>query len=247
MTRMERRRRRVRRRRLQILVVALVVTLFISLCNAFVEAEDQNVESLTAREPTYTVTTLDFQQQEAGFRLIGDYKPITLEVKHTTPVEDDDTIIVKAEETEEPAETEPVFDRLYTEEDVIAAAQMMYGEAYITHSDMKMAATLWVVCNRYDSGDPYYRNCHTIKDFIAQPGAFYGYDPNGVIDEHLVWLARDVLDRWCMEKAGYTDVGRVIPKDYEYFHGDGWENHFRKEYEHDGNYWDWSLPNPYES
>ena len=65
----------------------------------------------------------------------------------------------------------------------------------------------------------------------------YGYD--------LVALARDVLDRWSREKAGQTDVGRVLPKDYQWYAGDGKHNYFRDKYR-GGSRWDYSLPSPYQ-
>lgn len=155
----------------------------------------------------------------------------------------------------EPVETEPekleledmTFERLYTEEDVIALAQMAWGEALVTKSDTEIAATMWCVLNRYDCGDPYYANCGSIVGIIRQPGAFHGYSARNPIDDHLVELARDVLDRWSAEKAGYEDVGRVLPAEYLYFHGDGRHNHFRIQYRRNGCYWDWSLESPYET
>ena len=148
-----------------------------------------------------------------------------------------------------PEKTEPVveYEKLYTEADVIALAKMVWGEALITKSDTEMAATIWCVLNRFDCDDPYYRDCYTIESVVKQIGAFAGYSPKNPEDEHLLWLARDVLDRWNAEQHGETDVGRVLPDDYLFFHGDGEKNHFRKEYGHNGNYWDWSLESPYET
>lgn len=48
------------------------------------------------------------------------------------------------------------------------------------------------------------------------------------------------------EKNGETDVGRVLPKEYTFFIGDGFENHFTDEWK-STDYWDWSLPSPYEN
>lgn len=153
-------------------------------------------------------------------------------------------------EATEPEETTPAiveYEKFYTEADVIALAKMAWGEALVTKSDTEMAATMWCVLNRFDSDDPYYRNCKTIEAIVKQSGAFTGYSSGNPEDEHLVWLARDVLDRWNAEQHGETDVGRVLPADYLFFHGDGKHNHFRKEYKHDGHYWDWSLESPYET
>lgn len=246
MTRMERRRRRARRRRLQILVVTLEIALFVSICNAFVTGADTD-ELMQAGEPSYQVTTLDHQENIA-FRQLSAVKPITLEMVHTLPVEDDDTIIVKAEETPAP---EPEYEKLYTERDVIAMAQMTYGEGWITQSDTEMSWIMWCVCNRFDSGDPFYRNCDSLYDIITQyygtdSQQFHGYDPNNPVEERLVNLARDVLDRWSAEKQGATDVGRTLPADYLWFWGDGWHNHFTNDWK-GGTEYDGHLGTPYDN
>lgn len=149
---------------------------------------------------------------------------------------------------EQPTKPQKVeYMPLYTEEDAIALAQMGWGEALVTQSDTEIAATMWCALNRYDSGDPYYRNCKSIEDIVKQSGAFAGYSDSNPVDEHLLWLAYDVLDRWNAEQHGETDVGRVLPAEYLFFHGDGSHNHFRIEFEHNGQYYDWSLESPYES
>jgi len=134
----------------------------------------------------------------------------------------------------------------YTEEDVLALAQMGEGEAGGIPSDMEVAATMWSACNRLDSGDPYYAGLESIKDIVAQPYQYHGYNPDRVPSERLMALARDVLSRWNAEKNGATDVGRVLPREYMFFHGDGWHNYFTTV---PGGYdvYDWYLGSPYES
>lgn len=150
--------------------------------------------------------------------------------------------------TEPKSEVEDVeYMPLYTEADAIALAKMGWGEALVTQSDTEIAATMWCALNRFDCGDPYYRNCKTIEAIVKQSGAFAGYSESNPVDEHLLWLAYDVLDRWNAEQHGETDVGRVLPPEYLFFHGDGRHNHFRVEYKHNGQYYDWSLESPYES
>mgnify|MGYP006954197911 CR=1 FL=1 len=58
-------------------------------------------------------------------------------------------------------------------------------------------------------------------------------------------LALDVIERWLDEKDGKTDTGRVLPREYLFFTGDGEHNHFRTEWD-GGQVWDWSLQSPYE-
>ena len=58
-------------------------------------------------------------------------------------------------------------------------------------------------------------------------------------------LALDVIERWLDEKDGEAEVGRVLPREYLFFTGDGKHNHFRTEWD-GGQVWDWSLQSPYE-
>lgn len=133
---------------------------------------------------------------------------------------------------------------LYSDVDVEVIAKAVYGEALITHSDMEMAAVVWCILNRVDSEEDFFPD--TIMEVVTQESQFHGYSESNPVDPHVEWLVRDVLDRWAMEKDGAEGVGRVLPKDYLYFWGDGRHNHFTTEY-HAGMTWDWSAENPYES
>lgn len=129
-------------------------------------------------------------------------------------------------------------DLVINEADVEMLAKLVWGEARgctIT----EQAAVIWTVLNRVDSEDPLYPD--TIQEVVTQPSQFHGYDPNHPLEQDMVNLARDVLTRWLT-----GGEGRVLPKEYIFFHGDGIHNHFRIEYEHNGLYWDWSLDSPYE-
>ena len=53
------------------------------------------------------------------------------------------------------------------------------------------------------------------------------------------------LARWMAEKECVGSVGRVLPKEYLYFTGDGAHNYFTTEWQ-GGQTWDWSLESPYE-
>lgn len=57
-------------------------------------------------------------------------------------------------------------------------------------------------------------------------------------------IARDVLCRWYAEKRGTTDVGRVLPREYCFFTGDGKHNYFTTEWR-GGTVWGWSAATPY--
>lgn len=135
-----------------------------------------------------------------------------------------------------PTPSEP----LWTEEEVNALAQMVWGEARGVPSDTEKAACVWCVLNRVDYG---YGNIITV---VTAPYQFVGYDEDNPIDPELKALCEDVLTRWYAEKDGKVDVGRVLPADYMWFTGDGERNYFRNVYQ-EGQIWDWSLPTPYES
>lgn len=142
-------------------------------------------------------------------------------------------------------DVEAQWPRLYHEDDAIALAKLVWGEARgvpdngIVSAKCQQAAVIWTVLNRYDAG--YDDN---ILGVITAPNQFVGYDVDHPVDDELLGLAYDVLDEWNKERHGETDVDRVIPADYLYFGGDGTYNHFRNEY-NSNETWNWELADPY--
>ena len=128
------------------------------------------------------------------------------------------------------------------EADVEALAKVLYGECRGVKSQMEQAAVAWCVLNRVDSR--YYPN--TVMEVITQPRQFHGYEEDYPVLPALKAIAEDVLTKWHLEKEGEEDVGRVLPKSYIYFVGDGVHNYFAEEYL-SKEYWDFSLDNPYEN
>ena len=133
------------------------------------------------------------------------------------------------------------YEKCYTEADATMLAKVLYLEGRGTYSKTELSCIAWTVLNRVDAG------YGTIREVITAPNQFaykasaptvsdYGYD--------LVELATDVLDRWSMERAGMTDVGRTLPNNYLYYGGDGKHNYFRTEWK-GGTRWDYSLPTSY--
>ena len=107
---------------------------------------------------------------------------------------------------------------------------------------MKRAAVAWCILNRVDAaGFP-----DTIEGVVTAKHQFAGYDPSHPVTDELRSLTVDVLQRWHSEQSGEVNVGRVLPKDYKFFWGDGWENYFTNEWK-GADYWDWSMDNPYEN
>lgn len=126
-------------------------------------------------------------------------------------------------------------------EDVVTLAKLVYGEAGGVPSTTEQSAVIWCVLNRVDAGI----FGDSIYSVVTSPYQFTGYRESNPVTDELYNLSEDVLERWYLEKAGYEDVGRTLPKDYLYFHGSGGHNHFRQGYR-DSVYWDWSLPSPYD-
>ena len=126
--------------------------------------------------------------------------------------------------------------------DVEMLATLIWGEARGIESDTEKAAVVWCVLNRVDS--PNYPD--TIAEVVTQRHQFSGYSASYPAPDKFKALAEDVLTRWNAEKSGCTDVGRVLPREYVFFTGDGARNNFTVEWL-SADTWDWSLPSPYES
>lgn len=140
--------------------------------------------------------------------------------------------------------TEKEAPKLYTERDIEVVAKTVYGEALVTNSDMEMAAVVWCILNRVDSKG--YACGETIEYVTTFPGQFQGYSESHPVTDHIEELVIDVFERWTAEKNGEKDVGRVLPKEYLYFWGDGRHNYFTTEFL-GGETWEWEAENPYEN
>ena len=139
-------------------------------------------------------------------------------------------------------EAQPTFFKP-NEADVELLAKTIWGEARGVESITEKAAVAWCILNRVDAKG--YACGGDIEYVLTFPGQFVGYDEDNPVTTECKEIAADVLTRWAAEKAGHEDVGRVLPKEYTYFTGDGKRNYFTDEWK-GGNTWDWSLPSPYE-
>lgn len=145
---------------------------------------------------------------------------------------------VHKEAPAEPQEPEYVPDAAEVE----ALAKMLWGEARGVKSKTERAACVWCALNRVDHPDfP-----GTVLEVITEPGAFQGYDPGNPATDGLKALAADVLTRYNAEKNGDTNAGRVLPRDYLYFIGDGERNHFTTVFR-GTDFFAWTLESPYEN
>ena len=120
--------------------------------------------------------------------------------------------------------TEPEYEMYFTEDDVVAMAKMLWGEARGCALD-NQAMAVWCVLNRVDDS----RFPGTIQGVLSQPSQFHGYSPDFPVWDELKEVALDVLTRWSLEKQGVT-VERELPPEYVFFTGDGIQNNFREEY-----------------
>lgn len=148
----------------------------------------------------------------------------------------------KEKEKEQESEIDiPNIEKKYKDE-IPYIARTVWGEARGC-SETEQAAVIWCILNRVDSSIRYMPD--NIIDVVTQKHQFLGYVKTFPVTEKIRELVIDVLTRWEMEKAGVENVGRVLPPEYMWFHGDGRHNHFRDSYK-GGNRWDWSLDSPYE-
>lgn len=140
-----------------------------------------------------------------------------------------------------PEHEEFLIRQVISEEEEIALAKCIYGEDRSGKGLVqKKAAVIWCILNRLDTG-----KWNTVMEVITAPHQFSGYNTNNPVEDWAVELVKDVVLRYELEKLGYEDVGRVLPNTWLFFAaGGGEENRFRETYE-SREYWDWSLPDPY--
>ena len=131
-----------------------------------------------------------------------------------------------------------------TDNDIDLLARTIWAEAECVDSTAERAAVAWCVLNRVDRNAAPDELQAAIAETILAPAQF-ACKLTGTPPSWAKTLARDVVNRWEREHAGFDDVGRTLPADYLYFTGDGAHNNFTINWPNDTNYWDWSLPDPY--
>ena len=184
---------------------------------------------------TLVVTTVELQGEVRQMR--SEIESLREEVAIDIVAEEDDGSLPGDD-------VEAQWPRLYSDADAIALAKLTWGEArgvpfleingQSVSTRTQQAAVMWTVLNRFDEG-----YADSIIGVITAKGQFHGYSAEHPIEEDLLDLAYDVLDRWNAEKHGETVV-RELPSGYLWFHGDGIWNHFRDAYKN-GHEWDWSV------
>ena len=165
------------------------------------------------------------------------------------PIEQDEAVAEKLTQTYVTHMPEPVIRQEEPERDMSAwtetaayIAKAVYGEAMVCGTTER-AAVVWCILNRAD--DARDATPAGVIAVVTKPYQFHGYAADHPLLPELEELALDVIERWLDEKDGETEVGRVLPREYLFFTGDGKHNHFRTEWD-GGQVWDWSLQSPYE-
>ena len=135
---------------------------------------------------------------------------------------------------------ELVIENNFTNEEIDHIAKTVWGEARGL-SKTHQAGVVWTILNRCDDG----RFGKGVIGVVTAPSQFAGYRSGNPVDPEIRELVVDVLDRYSQEKAGIKNVGRVLPKEYLYFRGNGKTNLFSEKL-NSNNTWNWSLESPYD-
>lgn len=233
----------MKRKILAIALLALVILTVSTACSSDVEAEPsrftyekaEGVPGGLGYIVTDTVTGVQYLYIDHGY----DGGMVKLEPMPELEPEPD------PEPTPEPS-PEPtgciIYEHPYAAE-AEYIAKTIWGEARGC-STTEQAAVVWCILNRVENPDPYFPD--DIISVIVQENQFSGYDPDHpVLKEHYD-LALNVIDLWLKEDGFGIVAGRVLPKDYCWFLGNGKTNTYRNAYEAPYDTWDWSLASPYE-
>ena len=134
----------------------------------------------------------------------------------------------------------PAVKTNHSEAEIQLLAILLEGEGGGLESLTELSGIGWTVVNRIKSE----KFPNDVISVITQEGQFDGYTAGGTYSERSYWLACDILARADLEASGMEGVGRTLPEEYLYFHGDGKHNYF-KITEH-GSYYNWTnLESPY--
>lgn len=136
-------------------------------------------------------------------------------------------------ETREQANLANIASKI-TASDIADLANVMHSEANGL-STREVAMVAWCVLNRVDIGQGTIHSICNSNQFTRKGNK-----------TKYAWLAEDVLRRYYLEKSGVENVGRVLPKDYLYFTGDGKHNYFRNSFRGSKVLYFPELTNPYE-
>lgn len=218
-----------------IALVCAVVMLFVAI-TAFaapVMSKQDNEKNVTKKTTDTTI-----HNEEKSTEIENDTSPVEEIQEEISEEIVDDT----QDETPVTQEETPVVEyaKCYSDKDAADIAKVLYKECRGVPSKTEQACVAWTILNRVDL------HSSTIYKIVRAPHQ-YAFSESTIVDEELLSLAYDVLERWNSEKNGVTDSGRVLPKEYIYFNGRDGRNWFRDKYDGSYNTWDYSLSSPYEN
>lgn len=215
----------------KLLPIILIAPIVATACGTKATDPEPTVTKITSPMVTVEAVETDTYIEPETVQIVPSITATSVETVETVEVP-------KSVETTTEIPLKSVNTELYVgfNRDAELIAKTLYGECRGIESDMEKAAVAWTILNRVDN--PLFPN--TVEGVVSQPNQFAGFSYDFPVWDNLLELSKDVLERW------YTgDDGRVLPKEYVFFHGDGKHNHFRVGYR-DKTYWDWSLPDPYQ-
>lgn len=217
-----------------IIIPTLVLLLAVTNNNArnFHEIETITTGEITTTTKMTTTTASTTKHHDIKYTTTKEVTTKYNSTKH-------DTTKVSSQQSASNKNNIDADNKYYKESDITLISKVLYSECRGISSKTQKACVVWVICNRVDNG---YGS--TISSVVLQKNQF-AYNPNSPVHSDLYNLAKDVLERWNREKNGETNVGRVLPKNYLYFHGDGRANYFKTNSTQPYKVWDYSLPSPY--
>lgn len=125
--------------------------------------------------------------------------------------------------------------KFFTDDETDMVAKTVWGEARGC-SDIQQEAVVWCILNRADDE----RFPDTIAGVITAPNEFFGYAESNPVEEEIRETARKVMLVWATEEIMPADGReRVLPPEYVFFSGNGYENTFTTAYI-SGSVWDLS-------
>lgn len=224
--------------------VLLGVAVFVNMSRVPVASSDadQSVEmalwnDADVQEETKEEVATDAEPEAGEDQSPEDVEEIDDVTEEPEEIVDEDPVVEAEEEAIE--ETPTYYIYYYTDQDAIDIAKVLYRECGAVPSTTERACVAWTILNGVDMEGS------SIHDIIRAPNR-YAWDEYAPVDDELLALAYDVLDRWSREKNGETSVGRVLPPGYIYFEGDGVHNYFRNQFTGDYTIWDYSWGTPYD-
>ena len=222
-------------------LIIFICAIFFAIFSVEYFSKNENISTTDIVEITTDLTTNKTIESTAKNTTIykTTTKAPTATTKQTTKSTNETTTTkpVTTNSTASQQTTKPK-SKYYNENDIISVAKVLYSECRGVKSDTQKACVVWAICNRVDSYGT------SIQSVINSKGQFR-YNRNSPIQTNLYNIAKDVLERWSKEKSGEKNVGRVLPKNYLYFHGDGKVNYFKTSHKKPYTVWNYSLPSPY--